>query len=152
MLSLLTLIPYLMGAVLSAPAPAPAPALRTLSEAEVVTLINGTIEVRGIPPSCVCGPALVGDGSPVQMYKQQQVTNKVSDCGASTQCSTTKSEGKSWSWGVGEDLESGEEGFISGGFDVSESFESGQSEGCANSGPVTNIWYAPLRPSEIATH
>ena len=133
MLALLTLLPCLMGLVLSAPA------YPTLSESEVTALLNGTVIKRGVTPTCSCDVSLVGNGSPAQRYKNEQVVDTVSDCGGS-QCSTTKSEGKSWSWGVGANLDQGEDGFISGGFSVSESFESGQSQGCANSVSAQNVW------------
>ncbi|KAG7007337.1 hypothetical protein G7Y79_00010g028380 [Physcia stellaris] len=92
-----------------------------------------------------CSPevTLVGDGNPHQNYFHQQLSENIDCSGDAQPCSVGESDSQSftvgWSITTGpDDLE----GWISGGFDVSETWTTGNTYNCGVApGQVGCIWY-----------
>lgn len=85
---------------------------------------------------------LAGDGSPYQSYLYTQLSESIA-CNNAQACSASQSNSKSFTigWSVSDDL--GGLGWLSGGFDVSKSWETGNEYVCqAGSNEEVCIWYS----------
>ncbi|KAF2094600.1 hypothetical protein NA57DRAFT_80399 [Rhizodiscina lignyota] len=93
------------------------------------------------PPACTVfqSTSMIADGNPHQNYWDSQLSGPIS-CGAAVQCTVGQEDSQSFSVGWSADLVATE--WISGGFSVDESWETGNEYQCtAGTGETVCIWY-----------
>ncbi|KAI5365104.1 hypothetical protein Slin14017_G049940 [Septoria linicola] len=113
-------------------------ALPSLSTHESGRLVPRQCGIQGNNPPTF-RQELVGDGSPHQNYQYKQLTDPL-DCDPERGCeiAATEVEGTSFGWSAGASVD----GWISGGFEVSEYTESGQVANCyGEAGDTICVWW-----------
>ncbi|RGP72908.1 hypothetical protein FLONG3_6546 [Fusarium longipes] len=93
---------------------------------------------------------LVGDGNPHQNYYYKQLSEVIS-CGNAQSCSVGNTQSRSYTIGWSASLSAF--GWTSGGFEVSETWETGNTYTC-NGGPGENIcvWYTTAHTAYTVTN
>ncbi|KAG9255765.1 uncharacterized protein F5Z01DRAFT_699546 [Emericellopsis atlantica] len=94
-------------------------------------------------PQIVCTSSssteLIGDGNPHQNYRHQQISENIF-CGSSDTCTVGHEQSKTFT--VGWTSEISADGWISGGFEVQQSWTSGNEYTCyAHTGETGCVWY-----------